>query len=168
MHCRQYDPDADRAGLWRAKRAFERELAARTGGEAKLAAYEAKLTDAYRERYLDWVDRCVAESADCVAVAVDADDEPGRPRLGGYSFLLPDSMALVWDAAVLNELYVVPECRGAGVADELLETALSAARAQDLPLDRLVLDVDTANRRGQAFYGRHGFEPWGELVARQL
>ncbi len=168
MHCRPYDPDADRAGLWRAKRAFERELAAATGGEAKRAAYEAKLTDAYRERYLDWVDRCVAESAECVTVAADGEGEPGRSPVAGYAFVLPESLALVWDAAVLNELYVAPDRRGTGLADDLLEAALSAARAQDLPLDRLVLDVDPANRRARAFYARHGFEPWGELVAREL
>jgi len=42
------------------------------------------------------------------------------------------------------------------------------ARQQDLPLDRLVLDVDRENGRARAFYERHGFDHWGEVVARQL
>ena len=162
MELRPYDPAADRDGLWALKAAFERGLADATGGEAKQAAYEAKLTDAYRARYLDWVDRCVAETADCVTVA-DAGS-----GLVGYGFVLPDSLAMVWDAAVLNELYVRPARRGTGLADDLLEAALDAARGQDLPLDRLVLDVDPGNERARAFYDRHGFDPWGELVAREL
>ena len=181
MDCRPYDPAADREALWGLKAAFERGLADATGDDGKRAAYEAKLTDAYRERYLDWVDRCVDESTDCVTVAVDgsADDggTDGRPTAGdpapeaglvGYAFVLPESLALVWDAAVLNELFVVPDRRGTGVADDLLAAALEAARGQDLPLDRLVLDVDPENARARAFYDRHGCEPWGELVARPL
>jgi len=45
---------------------------------------------------------------------------------------------------------------------------LSVARDQSLPLDRLVLDVDPDNERARAFYDRWGFEPWGEMVAREL
>jgi ribosomal protein S18 acetylase RimI-like enzyme len=77
-------------------------------------------------------------------------------------------MAFVWDAAVLNEIYVSPEARGTGVADDLMDAAVSLAREQDLPLDRLVLDVDRENERARAFYERHGFDHWGEMVARDL
>ncbi len=49
-----------------------------------------------------------------------------------------------------------------------MDAALALARDQDLPLDRIVLDVDPANERARAFYDRHGFESWGELVARDL
>lgn len=161
MDRRPYDPGRDRPGLWSLKWAFERELGA-GGDDGKQAAYEAKLTDAYRERYLAWVDRCAAESPACLPVAAGADG------LVGYAFLLPESLALIWDAAVLNELYVAPDHRGTGLADDLLEAALATARDQSLPMDRLVLDVAPTNERARAFYGRHGFEPWGELVAREL
>jgi ribosomal protein S18 acetylase RimI-like enzyme len=77
-------------------------------------------------------------------------------------------MAMIWDAAVLNELFVRPAHRGTGVADDLLEAALDVARGQDLPLDRIVLDVDPSNERARAFYERFGFAPWGEMVAREL
>ncbi|PSP80336.1 GNAT family N-acetyltransferase [Halobacteriales archaeon QS_4_69_225] len=156
-----YDAETDRTALWALKRAFETELGA-AGGDEKATAYDAKLTDDYRERWLAWVDRCVAGDPRCVTVA-ERDD-----GLIGYVFLLPERLAFVWDAAVVNELYVAPERRGTGVADGLLAAAIDVAREQDLPLDRLLLDVDPENDRARAFYDRHGFEPWGEIVAREL
>lgn len=152
---------SDANNLWELKHAFETGLGNGTGDEEKAAVYEAKLDDDYRSGYLDWVDRCVAETSGSVQVAVDG-------GLVGYVFVLPSSLAYVWDAAVLNELYVVPDRRGTGVADELLEAALDIARGMDLPLDRLVLDVDRANDRARAFYERHGFSHWGEMLARDL
>ncbi|MFB6118640.1 GNAT family N-acetyltransferase [Halosegnis sp.] len=156
---RPYEPrDAD--ALWALKRAFETGLG-ESGSTEKAAAYDAKLTDRYRERWLAWVDRCVADES-CLFVATAEDG------LDGYCFLLPERLAFIWDAAVLNELYVRPECRGTGLADDLLERALVHAREQDLPLDRLVLDVDRDNERARTFYERHDFSHWGEMVAREL
>lgn len=160
MNYRPCDLDRDRAALWSLKTAFERELGA--GDEAKADRYEEKLTDRYRTRYLDWVARCLERDPDCVLVA---ETDTG---LAGYVFLLPEELAFVWDAAVVNELFVREEYRGTGVADDLLGRALEVARAQALPLDRVLLDVDADNERARAFYRRHGFEPWGELVAREL
>jgi len=164
LDIRPYDPERDADGLYESKLAFERGLGENTGGDEKAAAYEDKLTDAYRERWLDWVDRCVGDDPQCVTVAVDSRTE----AVVGYAFLLPERLAMVWDAAVLNELYVAPEHRGTGVADDLMDAALALAADQDLPLDRLVLDVDPANERAKGFYDRHGFESWGEMVARPL
>lgn len=162
MDYRPYDPATDRDDLWKLKTAFERGLGTGTGSEDKEARYEAKLTDGYRERYLDWVERCVADDSRCVTLA-DDDDGPV-----GYVFVLPEDMAMIWDAAVVNELYVAPDHRGSGVADDLIDAACELARDQELPLDRLVLDVDPENARARAFYDRHGFEPWGEMIAREL
>lgn len=161
MEYRPYDPATDRDGLWELKHSFETGLGMGTGGEEKRAAYEAKLTGEYRTRYLDWVERCIADEPRCVTVA-DGDG------LVGYVFVLPERLSMIWDAAVVNELYVSPECRGTGVADELMEAACVLAREQDLPLDRLVLDVDPENERARAFYDRYGFTPWGEMIARDL
>jgi GNAT superfamily N-acetyltransferase len=159
---RPYDAASDADDLWALKRGFEQGLGTGTGGDEKAAAYDAKLTDDYRERYLGWVDRCVADDERCVTVASTADG------LVGYVFVLPERLAMIWDAAVLNEIYVAPDRRGTGVADALVEAAVDLAGDQALPLDRLVLDVDRANDRARAFYDRQGFEHWGEMVARQL
>ena len=161
MDLRPYDPSTDRDDLWSLKRAFERELGAGTGSEDKRETYEGKLTADYRARYLDWVDRCMDEEANAVTVAE-------HDGLVGYVFVLPDSLAMIWDAAVLNEIYVSPAHRGTALGDDLMAAALDVARSQSLPLDRLVLDVDPANDRATAFYRRHGFTPWGEMVSREL
>lgn len=171
VETRPYDRDRDAAALYDAKLAFERDLGENTGGETKAAAYEGKLTDAYRERWLDWVDRCVADDPRCVTVAIEGGGDASGSAAGdlvGYVFVLPERLAMVWDAAVVNELYVAPAHRGTGVADDLLNAAVALAADQDLPLDRLVLDVDPANERARSFYTQHGFEPWGEMVARPL
>ncbi|MGQ3328109.1 GNAT family N-acetyltransferase [Halorubrum sp. FL23] len=167
-HLRPYDPETDADALSELKVAFERGLGASTGGEEKAVAYEGKLTDDYRDRWLAWVDRCVDDDERCVTVAVDGGDGARDGGLAGYVFVLPERLAMIWDAAVINEIYVAPEHRGTGVADELLDAAAALAADQDLPLDRIVLDVDPANERARAFYDRHGFEPWGEMVARSL
>lgn len=168
MEYRPYDPDRDEAELWRLKTAFERGLGTGTGDETKTAAYDAKLTEAYGERYLDWVRWCLTREPRCVTVADVGSEGRSAGGLAGYVFVLPERLAMIWDAAVLNELCVEPDHRGSGVADELMERALSLARDQDLPLDRLVLDVDPENGRAGAFYDRYGFEPWGEMIARPL
>ncbi|PSP74079.1 GNAT family N-acetyltransferase [Halobacteriales archaeon QS_3_64_16] len=173
MHVRAYE-QRDGPALWELKERFERELGA-LGGEEKSTDYDGKLTAEYRERYIEWVDRCNECDPGCVLLA-ESEDEPSATNtenepvtsLAGYAFVLPADLSLIWDAAVLNELYVREGDRGEGVADALLEGALDHARGQDLPLDRIVLDVDGGNDRAGAFYRRHGFSNWGEMVAREL
>ncbi|KTG28338.1 GNAT family N-acetyltransferase [Haloferax profundi] len=174
VEVRPYDP-TDAEAFWELKRGFELGIGEGTGGDDKLSTYEAKLTDDYRTRYLSWVDRCSTDDPGCVVVAeattddaaeTATDDETGD--LVGYAFVLPEEMTFIWDAAVLNEIFLAPEYRGTGVADELMQAVLDHARSQDLPLDRMVLDVDEANDRARAFYDRYGFDHWGELVARDL
>jgi GNAT superfamily N-acetyltransferase len=162
----------DAADLWGLKRGFELGLGSDTGGDGKRARYEAKLTDDYRTGWLAWVGRCVSECPDCVQVAVAAEEATGADAGGGspvgYAFVLPASLAYVWDAAVLNELYLAPDHRGTGTADDLMRAALDCARGQSLPMDRIVLDVDPENARARGFYDRWDFENWGEMVAREL
>ena len=168
MEIRPYEPE-DTEGLWQRKRDFELGLGSGTGGDEKLGKYEGKLDADYREEWLDWVERCVAEDERCVTVAVDESADPSAPEaVVGYAFVLPESHRFIWDAAVLNEIFVSPAQRGTGVADELMAAVTEFARDQNLPLDRLVLDVDQENDRAKAFYDRYGFEHWGEMVARDL
>lgn len=161
---RTYDASADAEQLWQLKRLFELELGSNTGGADKQSTYQAKLTDEYRDRYLDWVDDCIAQDPRSVHV-VDAE---GGDELVGYVFVLPEDLAMIWDAAVLNEVYVREESRGTGVADDLMQAAIATANEQSLPIDRIVLDVDTENDRARTFYDRYHFTQWGEMVARPL
>ncbi|KAB1193502.1 GNAT family N-acetyltransferase [Haloferax sp. MBLA0076] len=163
---RPYDP-ADAEAFWELKRGFELGIGEGTGGDDKRSKYEAKLTDDYRTRYLTWVERCSTDDPGCVVVA-EATTDGETDELVGYAFVLPEEMTFIWDAAVLNEIFLAPAYRGTGVADELMQAVLDHARSQDLPLDRMVLDVDEANDRARAFYDRYGFDHWGELVARDL
>lgn len=162
---RPYDRARDAEAVWSLKREFERSLG--TDPE-KDARYAAKLDEGYREEWLAWVERCVAAEP-CVRVAeVPGTTRGGDGSLVGYLFVLPERLAYVWDAAVVNELFVAPSHRGSGLADALLAWGLEHARGQDLPMDRVVLDVDRENERARAFYERHGFTHWGEMVAREL
>ena len=171
MERRPYDPERDATALWECKASFERELGG-LGEGAKAETYDGKLTDDYRERYLAWVERCVERDADCVTVAESSDEQSdaveGVTGLAGYVFVLPEDLAMIWDAAVLNELFVHESARGTELADDLLEAAYECARDQDLPVDRIALDVGMKNERAASVYRREGFEPWGELVARGL
>ena len=168
MEIRPYEP-GDAEGLWDCKRAFELGLGSGTGGDEKQSKYQGKLDREYREEWFEWVERCVDADPRCVTVAVDeATDAEETATVAGYVFVLPESHRFIWDAAVLNELFVAPDHRGTGVADDLMDAAVDFASDQELPLDRLVLDVDRENDRAKAFYERHGFAHWGEMVAREL
>ena len=159
MTVRAYNDDSE--ALWRFKKEFEQELGA-GGSTEKAETYAEKLTPEYRERYVEWVERCLSVDPECIQLAV-VDDEPV-----GYIFVLPETHAMIWDAGVINELYLAPEHRGTGLADALLEAGLAVIESQSLPLSRVILDVSPENERAQAVYERHGFTPWAELVVREL
>ena len=168
MDVRPYDPGRDADALWELKRRFELGLGGDTGDDGKRERYEAKLDGGYREQYLSWVSRCIDDEPRCVTVAEPATEREDEAALAGYVFVLPERLSMIWDAAVLNEIYVREPHRGTGVADQLMDAAVELAGEQQLPLDRLVLDVDRENERARAFYERHGFDHWGEMVAREL
>jgi len=84
-------------------------------------------------------------------------------RVAGYAKLspcwLPADIA-PGDAAQLSQLYVLPAWHGAGVARELMDWALDAARIDRAPA--MVLTVWEENARALAFYSRYGFREVGE------
>jgi GNAT superfamily N-acetyltransferase len=56
---------------------------------------------------------------------------------------------------LLEELYVVPECRGSGIGGALLQHVVKEwSIAPGRPLE---LEVDASHRQVEAFYARHGF-----------
>ena len=56
----------------------------------------------------------------------------------------------------VGELYVVPDARGEGVADALLDRATEWGEARDC--ERVGLSVNAGNDRARAFYDGRGFE----------
>lgn len=59
-------------------------------------------------------------------------------------------------AMELQQIYVLSEWHGAGVAARLMRWALATARAQGAP--EIYLTVFDHNERAKRFYARHGFE----------
>ena len=64
--------------------------------------------------------------------------------------------------AWLSAVWVVPEHRGHGVGDALMQAALDHARS--LGARRLMLEVAETNLAAQTLYQRHGFARTGRLT----
>jgi GNAT superfamily N-acetyltransferase len=62
-------------------------------------------------------------------------------------------------AILLDQLYVLKDHHGAGIAHALMDWALDEARARGA--EELYLTVFTENHRARRFYDRYGFEPVG-------
>ena len=69
------------------------------------------------------------------------------------------------DEVYLHHLSVVPEYRRQGIGTALLDGVADAAHA--LGIERVALDVWTANKQALAFFVAHGFAPCNERLARQ-
>jgi len=83
----------------------------------------------------------------------------------GYAKLTP-LRAPVADARAgameLQQIYVLPDWHGAGVAARLMRWGLATARAQGAP--EIYLTVFDHNERAKRFYTRHGFEEVGRCT----
>jgi GNAT superfamily N-acetyltransferase len=66
----------------------------------------------------------------------------------------------------IDELFVVPEHRGQGIATALLRTALEWVRAE--AVSRVVLHVYSRNDNALRFYERMGFSVFALSLERQL
>ena len=73
------------------------------------------------------------------------------------SLLYTVSTALGARVALLEDMVVAPDARGAGVGSALLAHAISFARKQGCR--RITLLTDGANDAAQRFYARQGFGP---------
>ena len=139
--------------------------AAPTDAAATRALYVESFTDTFGHLYsaanydLFMADQSAArwarEFADpAFAVRLAADDG----ELVGYAKLGPPAMPFdPGDRAAieLRQLYVRPECKGSGVAHDLMTWTMVEGRrrgAQDL-----WLSVFTENARARRFYARYGF-----------
>ncbi|HEY3488927.1 MAG TPA: GNAT family N-acetyltransferase [Candidatus Deferrimicrobiaceae bacterium] len=79
----------------------------------------------------------------------------GGTVAGMVSLLFTVSTSEGAPAAWLEDMFVAPEHRGAGVGQELLEAALLFAGAAGMA--RVTLLTDRSNTRAQRFYARNGF-----------
>ena len=82
-----------------------------------------------------------------------ARDEDGRP-LGFATIYWSWSTTAAARLGVMNDLYVVPEARGSGVADALIEACLAEARAHGAA--RLEWQTARDNQVAQRVYERLG------------
>lgn len=80
----------------------------------------------------------------------------GGHSIGMVNLLFSMSTALGARVAVLEDLVVAAEARGAGVGKALLAHAIDFARSAGCR--RITLLTDHDNRRAQQLYSAHGFE----------
>lgn len=83
----------------------------------------------------------------------------------GYAKLTPlraPALGAAPRAMELQQLYLLPERHGTGVADRLMKWAIATARASKAP--ELYLTVFDDNHRAKRFYARHGFEEVGSCT----
>ncbi len=78
-----------------------------------------------------------------------------RRVVGMVSLLYTVSTALGARVALLEDMVVFPDARGAGVGSRLLDQAIRSARLNGCK--RITLLTDRANESAQQFYQRHGF-----------
>jgi GNAT superfamily N-acetyltransferase len=133
-------------------------VAVRQAGPADVAR-AAPLFDAYRSFYAqppdlarahDWLAQRVAQGEATLLLA----ERDGRTV--GFTLLYPGwSSVSTGRVLVLNDLYVDPSARRAGVASALLRAAAQAGRDQGAL--RLVLETARGNLAAQALYVREGW-----------
>jgi GNAT superfamily N-acetyltransferase len=78
----------------------------------------------------------------------------------------PDSDMRTVRVAELEEMYVAPDRRCAGIGGKLVDAFLEWARAAGA--DRAAVTAYATNERAQAFYRRHGFGPRSVSMERPL
>lgn len=79
----------------------------------------------------------------------------GAEVLGMVSLLFTVSTALGERVALLEDMIVFSQSRGAGIGTQLLAQAISFARTQGCK--RITLLTDRSNEAAQRFYGKQGF-----------
>lgn len=123
-------------------------------------AYVESLASAKRQTDTQWQARAAAMSGPD-SVTLIADGGTDGSRICGLMRVVlkhPQDTARARQA-MLTSVYVSPEHRGLGVADDLLDAAITAAL--ELGAGVLELGVHEENARAQRFYEKHGFSVTG-------
>lgn len=125
-------------------------------------AYIESLDTARRQTDSQWQERAKAMSGDGSVTVIAEENGPARRIRGLMRVALKHPRkAEDPERAILISVYVAPEYRGLGLADELLVACCDAA-VRDLGAAVLELGVHEDNARALAFYQRHGFALTGE------
>ena len=90
----------------------------------------------------------------------------GDQVLGMVNLLFTVSTALGTKVALLDDLVVAPERRGAGIGTRLLKHAIAFAREQECK--RITLNTDRSNLSARRFYEKHGFVTSNMIPLRLL
>ncbi|MGZ5050778.1 MAG: GNAT family N-acetyltransferase [Methylobacter sp.] len=85
--------------------------------------------------------------------------------VGMVNLLYTVSTALGERVALLEDMVVAPDARGAGVGSRLLQQAVELARRNGCK--RITLLTDRTNESAQRFYRKHGFD-FSAMVAMRL
>ncbi|MDI2036856.1 GNAT family N-acetyltransferase [Paenarthrobacter nitroguajacolicus] len=124
-------------------------------------AYVESLAAARRQTDSQWQERAAAMTGEGSITLVADSGEDGSRFCGLMRVVVKDPQDRARPLqAMLISVYVSPEHRGLGLADELLSSACKAG-ADELAAQYLELGVHEDNSRAQAFYRRHGFETTG-------
>lgn len=124
-------------------------------------AYVESLAAAKRQTDTQWQERASAMSEDA-SVTLVADGGEDGSRISGLMRVVvkhpqdPGKPRQV----MLSSVYVAPEHRGLGLADQLLLESCAVAEA-DLAAGIIELGVHEENARALRFYQRHGFRTTG-------
>lgn len=124
-------------------------------------AYVESLAAARRQTDTQWQERAATMSGDS-SVTLVADDGTDGSRIVGLMRVVikqPQDPSQARQAMLIS-VYVAPEHRGLGLADQLLHEACAVASAE-LGAGVIELGVHEDNARAMAFYARHGFEVTG-------
>jgi ribosomal protein S18 acetylase RimI-like enzyme len=125
-------------------------------------AYVESLAAARRQTDTQWQERAATMSGDS-SITLVADDGTDGSRISGLMRVVikqPQDPAQARQAMLIS-VYVAPEHRGLGLADQLLDEACAVACAE-LGTGVIELGVHEDNARAKAFYARHGFEVTGD------
>jgi ribosomal protein S18 acetylase RimI-like enzyme len=150
----------------------EADHAAVVAAEIDLQDYERTLHDtrlpgaAVMETYLDRLQQLVAAQSGAILIAED-----GSRFLGLVACVVArdDAVQETADSNVhgyITDIYVVPDRRGSGLAQALLQAAED--HLAPTGVSRVRINVLAANAMARRAYEKHGFEPYEVMYEKRL
>jgi ribosomal protein S18 acetylase RimI-like enzyme len=98
----------------------------------------------------------IADDTDSSSIADDTDQE--TDIVGFVMFRIrADDYEVDRERGLVENLFVVPDCRGEGVGSDLLSAA--EAQLRERGVEAISLEAMAENHAARRFYRRHGYEP---------